>query len=1410
MREGLRSSVNLLRKSVKNEVSPSELTDEEKPKLNQDEALREDMEVDQRDGLKIEECEGGSDAGECNAAETSKSRRKRSRVASEGESEDGSSLKGKSGDGSEKRLAEVKKKDSEACDHEEGKTLKRKRGRPPKAQKSDGSEKTRIKAVKEESNQYVGKESEQPDNEVRENLKPKRGTPPKVQKNDVSEKKRAGVEREEGNHYVGEESDRSDDGASRRLKHKRGRFPKAHKSHRSGKKRGKAGKEGSDLSAGEESEQSDNEVSEKSKPKRGRPPKAKKSDKPEKNIEAVEDDTAESSGEESDESYGKVGMRLKPKRGRHSKLNKGIKVGGPRKRQLGKKTRHNKNHNVGARSALSGGKKSNATELATARKIKFIKDEKEEGRNKQKAVVRDKIIELLLGAGWTIEHRPRNGRDYCDAVYVNPEGRTHWSVTLAYRILKQHYEGGGGDSNTCKTGFKFTPLPDDELSILTKIIGKERSDKNKKKKKWKQGEGGKTGEGVAKLKNKKGKLHKRKLDAAATPGRKKLKDRTKHKYSLSEQDDCSGTSDDRTAVKDRKQLKTHNRERCALMIRNSKEGADSNGDGYVLYNGKRTVLAWMIDLGSVPLDGKVQYLKRRKTRTVLKGKITTDGIQCDCCGETFAILDFESHAGSKSCQPLKNICLENGHSLLQCQLESWNKQDESDRKGFHFVDTDDQDPNDDTCGICGDGGNLICCDSCPSTFHQSCLEIKFPSGVWNCTYCSCKFCGMAGGDTCQMDENDTAAQPALLACCLCEEKYHHSCILAENTVNDGYSSVSFCGKKCQELYDKLQALLGVKHEMEEGFAWTLVRRFDVGSDISLSGMHRKVECNSKVAVALHIMDECFLPMPDHRSGVNLIRNIVYNFGSNFNRLNYSGFLTAILERGDEIISAASIRIHGNHLAEMPFIGTRHMYRRQGMCRRLLSAIETALCSLNVEKLVIPAISELRETWTSVFGFKPLEGSSKQKMRNMKMVAFPGIDMLQKPLLKHHQFAEANMVSTEGSMELKEHHTMDETSSNSDEKCSPVRFDLKVSTETSAPHTGKINDQAAAVESGSMADCLNDTSDITSENATLSTCPKEKTGGRLSVVPDNLKGRDKNTLKTPDYMGNVSGFIAPSDGKRKVKGDAHVNQSGVSEVESKLSGISFMGSEAADFQGQCQLASKEDTENVPCEVKVEDSSDRQNRNSVHTSSEIITSQPRHLVSELELEVSGTNAAHHESTTCNISGDVAQSTTTPPPQKVQDDGNDHCGILPGNQNISSCQVKEPISKEMVVLATADPNSDVTAKPDVQSCRSNGFCFATELGVSSCGVDVDRVHDLKEVSDTVQSDAISPYGGSISDGPRMNIKSSEHANSVSEVEPASLTGGISEPLCNSSSARLHCASGGGNSCGAPEVIILSNQAS
>lgn len=33
------------------------------------------------------------------------------------------------------------------------------------------------------------------------------------------------------------------------------------------------------------------------------------------------------------------------------------------------------------------------------------------------------------------------------------------------------------------------------------------------------------------------------------------------------------------------------------------------------------------------------------------------------------------------------------------------------------------------------GGKLLCCDSCPASFHPECLEMEMPEGPWSCSDC---------------------------------------------------------------------------------------------------------------------------------------------------------------------------------------------------------------------------------------------------------------------------------------------------------------------------------------------------------------------------------------------------------------------------------------------------------------------------------------------------------------------------------------------------------------------------------------------------------------------------------------------------------------------------------------------------
>ncbi|CAH9061983.1 unnamed protein product [Cuscuta epithymum] len=634
------------------------------------------------------------------------------------------------------------------------------------------------------------------------------------------------------------------------------------------------------------------------------------------------------------------------------------------------------------------------------------------GASTEKQQLREKIRGILMDAGWTIDYRPRRNRDYIDSVYISPSGTGYWSIVKAYDAFLKKLEEDGGAK---KSAAPFSPISEDINKLTRQTRKRIERDLKKKKKDHSSSKDKKKTSGKESAEGTDSDQHDERLSSYIKKSGKSLKGKLHSRHQRNEFDthkivsiseagrlkDMIGKSSVSPAGSSVQGRKSKITGRCTLLVRGSDNGKNSESDGYIPYSGKRTLLAWMIDSGTVKLSEKVQYMNRRKTRTKLEGWITRDGIHCGCCSKILTVSKFELHAGSKLRQPFQNIVLECGASLLQCLTDAWNRQVESERQGFCSVDIDGDDPNDDTCGICGDGGDLICCDGCPSTFHQSCMGIMMlPHGDWHCPYCVCKFCGIAD----ESPVEDNVGTTDLHLCILCEKKYHKLCRQDLKTnkvlpVKTKTSFTSFCGQTCQEIYDQLWKIVGVKHELEAGFSWSLIQRTNLDSDTSHFDFSQRVECNSKLAVALSIMDECFLPIVDRRSGINIIHNVLYNCGSNFSRLSYSGFYTAILERGDEIVCAASLRIHGIQLAEMPFIGTRHIYRRQGMCRRLLSAIEMVLHNLKVKKLIIPAISEHIHTWTVVFGFNQLEESHKQEMKSINVLAFPGVDMLQKQIVK---------------------------------------------------------------------------------------------------------------------------------------------------------------------------------------------------------------------------------------------------------------------------------------------------------------------------------------------------------------------------------------------------------------------------
>lgn len=159
---------------------------------------------------------------------------------------------------------------------------------------------------------------------------------------------------------------------------------------------------------------------------------------------------------------------------------------------------------------------------------------------------------------------------------------------------------------------------------------------------------------------------------------------------------------------------------------------DGNGNGGRKM--KASIFSWLIDSKTIEEGVSVFLSTDNNNNTLLKkGIFKREGILCFCCNKIFSASGFTFHGGRRNNnnnnnKPYQSIfTIRKRISLLSCMVQAWNNPEESKRRRFNRIEsksTNACDPYDDACMICADGGNLMCCEQCNSTYHQACMAME--------------------------------------------------------------------------------------------------------------------------------------------------------------------------------------------------------------------------------------------------------------------------------------------------------------------------------------------------------------------------------------------------------------------------------------------------------------------------------------------------------------------------------------------------------------------------------------------------------------------------------------------------------------------------------------------------------------
>jgi N-acetylglutamate synthase-like GNAT family acetyltransferase len=299
------------------------------------------------------------------------------------------------------------------------------------------------------------------------------------------------------------------------------------------------------------------------------------------------------------------------------------------------------------------------------------------------------------------------------------------------------------------------------------------------------------------------------------------------------------------------------------------------------------------------------------------------------------------------------------------------------------------DVSDDLCRVCGDGGDLLCCDACPATFHLECLGLtELPPGDWFCPACRCAHCGAS-----DYTRDGTFGPRTMLLCDQCEREFHVGCIATRPgcaPLEALPSGAWFCSAECGRVHGALrEALQAGPVPLSGGYAVQLLRAGPAAASAAAPS------CTRPLRAALAVLQECFHPILDARTRADLVPLIVTS--ARTANADFSGFFTLCLRHGDAFLCAATVRLLGPDVAEMPLVGTSFRYRKQGLCRRLIRSVEETLYGMNVRRLVLPAVPAIEPTWVKSFGFRQATSDERRDMSGLGILVFPGTQQLLKCL-----------------------------------------------------------------------------------------------------------------------------------------------------------------------------------------------------------------------------------------------------------------------------------------------------------------------------------------------------------------------------------------------------------------------------